>query len=187
MSFTDVACVLGAFVRHPNAPGRYYQDVTLRRPSKIHFIIFENYFVHSLAVQHRMKDAKEWAPCMDRLELMTNAWCEDDAQETHCLNVTELTHGKGIDTTAMYHFRFHMFQPAHTWKTACIRNVRCVSVEINPTPPPYIEPKDTPDATRGLLTTAAAVKALVVASAPAGRMNFVSAVVLPGTDLATLE
>ena len=185
MSFTDVPCVLGAFVRHPNAAGRSHQDVTLRRPCRIHFIIFENYFVHSIAVQHRVKDAKEWAPCVDRTELMENAWCEGDAQHTHCLNITELTHGKGIDPSTLYHFRFHLFQPAHTWRTACIRNVRCVSVPQPP--PPYLEPKDAPDATRGLLTTAAAVKALVVASAPSGRTNFVSSVVLPGTDLTVLE
>jgi len=184
MSYSEVPSILGSLVRLPNCGGRSHQDVTLRVPGQIHYILFENYYVHTLVAQHRSKDSKDWVPCWEQpLQLMENPWCEGDAQHTHCVNVRELMSSSKVDLGNLYHFRLYLFQPSHLWRSFFLRNVRCIV--INPTasvvPAPtkafddplrthqglgmlLAPPQDPQEAVAGVAMTATKIRALIAQS-----------------------
>eukprot|EP00759_Apiculatamorpha_spiralis_P020312 PhF_6_TR25731/c0_g1_i1/m.36266/K16607/NICN1; nicolin-1 len=202
MSVSEVPCVLGSLVRLPHSAGRGYQDITLKKAGAIQYMILENYYVHCIAIQHRSKDSKEWVTCLQRTPLMENPWCEHDAQYTHCINITELASATAnMDSSTLYHFRIHLYQPCCTWKNFYIKNAKCLLVLLAP-PPPFsdlvssstsalgpsaIHFSESPSvAVKQVASTAVTVKELLTMSVPTTRAPLVSSVVPPGTEVTML-
>ena len=127
-------------------PCPVHQDVTFDAEAvikaaggapRLDAISFRNHYVASISIQQRQArpEGLVWVVCASK-ELMRDAHCEDDAQNTTTLATSDFTNfdpslcgvsaGDDDEGLPVGSLRFRLRQPSPTWRSYELKHVKCI-------------------------------------------------------------
>jgi len=105
-------------------PCHVYQEVMLKRPCKLRYITFQNYYCASIQVQVKQSAVCDWNVVVEDFELMDNCFFENDAQCWHTLDTSEWPPPFEAEEN-VHAIRFVLRQPCPTWRNFGLTELKC--------------------------------------------------------------
>ena len=118
-------------------PNKSYIDIVFQYPSKLNFLVFRNFFTHSITIRHYASaEDDKGRDVLKGYKLMMNSQCENDAHNYHCIDVYK-HFTKAFDTFRVSHLRIFLIQPSPHWIEHSLTDISSyVVTEYSPTVPP---------------------------------------------------
>jgi hypothetical protein len=104
-----------------------YVDLHFRPPVKLNYIVFRNYYTHSIRIQHRLLARDGWREVMGPKVLMQDPHLEADAQDCHCIDVLK-DFDRQFDCSQVIHLRIFLQQPSPNWLSFSLHDIKCYTV-----------------------------------------------------------
>eukprot|EP01059_Diplonema_ambulator_P011877 TRINITY_DN21952_c0_g1_i1.p1 TRINITY_DN21952_c0_g1~~TRINITY_DN21952_c0_g1_i1.p1 ORF type:complete len:211 (+),score=52.77 TRINITY_DN21952_c0_g1_i1:2-634(+) len=139
----EVPCTVGQVTKMKGeVPCVTFVDVSFHTPSRLNYLVFQNYYTHSIKVMHyEPQSSTQWKTVLSNYKLMKNPHHESDAQDYHCIDVFR-TFNRTFDCFRVTALRIILTQPSPQWISFALHNIKAyVLHDTTPrTPPPSVHP-----------------------------------------------
>ena len=112
-----------------------YMEVVFPEPTKVNYLMFRNYYTHSITVKHQEAGSTEWVTVLNKHKLMKNCHSETDAQEWHTIDVFK-TFVRTFDCFRVDKLRIYVSQPSPHWSSFGLQELVAFAVNELPADPP---------------------------------------------------
>ncbi|KAJ9458903.1 hypothetical protein DIPPA_63770 [Diplonema papillatum] len=108
-------------------PCAFYIDVSFPTPTKLNYIVFQNFFTEAIVIKHsglQASNRREWSTVLPREDLMRSPHSESDAQDWHCFDVFK-KFDRTFDCFRVSCLRIFLIQSSPHWLVHQIHSLQC--------------------------------------------------------------